>query len=203
MSPFNFQNYIRVSITDCPLIRNRKPCSHRKLEVVFRRKLCYTASRNGFCKKGGFFDDELDLAGAVVAFGVLEAATAALVSIWFVGGAAVALLASFLGAALWLQIALFLAVSVGILAAVRPLMKRANAKTVPTNLDRVIGCTARVTEEIDNEAGTGAVYVEGKTWTARSSDGTVLPIGTRVIAERMEGVKLYVKPESVSSTRQN
>ena len=47
--------------------------------------------------------------GAVVAFGVLEAATAALVSIWFVGGAAVALLASFLGAALWLQIALFLA----------------------------------------------------------------------------------------------
>ena len=38
--------------------------------------------------------------GAVVAFGVLEAATAALVSIWFVGGAAVALLASFLGAAL-------------------------------------------------------------------------------------------------------
>ena len=52
--------------------------------------------------------------GAVVAFGVLEAATAALVSIWFVGGAAVALLASFLGAALWLQIALFLAVSVGI-----------------------------------------------------------------------------------------
>ena len=88
--------------------------------------------------------------GAVVAFGVLEAATAALVSIWFVGGAAVALLASFLGAALWLQIALFLAVSVGILAAVRPLMKRANAKTVPTKLDRVIGCTARVTEEIDN-----------------------------------------------------
>ena len=114
--------------------------------------------------------------GAVVAFGILEAATAALVSIWFVGGAAVALLASFLGAALWLQIALFLAASVGILAAVRPLMKRANAKTVPTNLDRVIGCTARVTEEIDNEAGTGAVYVEGKTWTARSSDGTVLPI---------------------------
>ena len=135
--------------------------------------------------------------GAVVAFGVLEAATAALVSIWFVGGAAVALLASFLGAALWLQIALFLAVSVGIL------MKRANAKTVPTNLDRVIGCTARVTEDIDNEAGTGAVYVEGKTWTARSSDGTVLPIGTRVIAERMEGVKLYVKPEPVSSTRQS
>ena len=132
--------------------------------------------------------------GAVVAFGVLEAATAALVSIWFVGGAAVALLASFLGAALWLQIALFLAVSVGILAAVRPLIKRANAKTVPTNLDRVIGCTARVTEEIDNEAGTGAVYVEGKTWTARSADSAVIPAGEPVEITSMEGVKLIVNP---------
>ena len=203
MSPFNFQNYIRVSITDCPPIRNRKPCSHRKLEVVFRQKLCYTASRNGFCKKGGFFDDELDLAGGcggLRRFGGRYRGIGIHLVCRRCGGGSVGIP---LGAALWLQIALFLAVSVGILAAVRPLMKRANAKTVPTNLDRVIGCTARVTEEIDNEAGTGAVYVEGKTWTARSSDGTVLPIGTRVIAERMEGVKLYVKPEPISSTRQS
>ena len=134
---------------------------------------------------------------------LVEFATQQLVSIWFAAGSLAAFLAVCFGASLPVQGILFLAVSVGILAAVRPLMKRANAKTVPTNLDRVIGCTARVTEEIDNEAGTGAVYVEGKTWTARSSDGTVLPIGTRVIAERMEGVKLYVKPEPVSSTRQS
>ena len=134
---------------------------------------------------------------------LVEFATQQLVSIWFAAGSLAAFLAVCFGASLPVQGILFLAVSVGILAAVRPLMKRANAKTVPTNLDRVIGCTARVTEEIDNEAGTGAVYVEGKTWTARSSDGTVLPIGTRVIAERMECVKLYVKPEPVSSTRQS
>ena len=134
---------------------------------------------------------------------LVEFATQQLVSIWFAAGSLAAFLAVCFGASLPVQGILFLAVSVGILAAVRPLMKRANAKTVPTNLDRVIGCTARVTEDIDNEAGTGAVYVEGKTWTARSSDGTVLPIGTRVIAERMEGVKLYVKPEPVSSTRQS
>ena len=133
---------------------------------------------------------------------LVEFATQQLVSIWFAAGSLAAFLAVCFGASLPVQGILFLAVSVGILAAVRPLMKRANAKTVPTNLDRVIGCTARVTEDIDNEAGTGAVYVEGKTWTARSSDGTVLPIGTRVIAERMEGVKLYVKPEPINSTRQ-
>ena len=57
-------------------------------------------------------------------------------------------------------------------------------------------------QTVDIDFVSGAVYVDGKTWTARSSDGTVLPIGTRVIAERMEGVKLYVKPEPINSTRQ-
>ena len=89
------------------------------------------------------------------------------------------------------------------LALTPPLVKKITAgRSVPTNADRVLGREAKVTETIDNENSTGAVYVDGKTWTARSSDGTVLPIGTRVIAERMEGVKLYVKPEPINSTRQ-
>ena len=133
--------------------------------------------------------------GAVVFFGIVEAVTAGLVSIWFVCGAVAALLAAFLGAALWLQIALFLVVSAVTLAATRPLVKKMKTEAVPTNLDRAIGSTARVTEDIDNDAGTGAVYVDGKTWTARSSDGSVIPIGTRVTVERMEGVKLFVTPE--------
>lgn len=133
--------------------------------------------------------------GAVIIFGVLEAATAGLVSIWFVCGAVAALLSAFLGAALWLQAALFLVVSAVTLAVTRPLVRKLSAKAVPTNLDRAIGSHARVTEDIDNEAGTGAVYVDGKTWTARSSDGSVIPIGTKVTVERMEGVKLFVTPE--------
>ena len=59
--------------------------------------------------------------GAAVVFGLIEAATAALVSVWFVGGAVAALLVSLLGGALWLQILLFLAVSAVILALTRPL----------------------------------------------------------------------------------
>jgi membrane protein implicated in regulation of membrane protease activity len=35
--------------------------------------------------------------------------------------------------------------------------------------------------------------VDGKTWTARSEDGSVIPAGTQVLIERMEGVKLFVK----------
>ena len=63
-----------------------------------------------------------------------------------------------------------------------------------TNLDRVIGQTASVTETVDNRHSSGAVYVDGKTWTARSADGSVIPAGTQVAVQRMEGVKLFVEP---------
>ena len=36
-------------------------------------------------------------------------------------------------------------------------------------------------------------YVDGKTWSARSADGPVIPAGERVRIESMEGVKLFVK----------
>ncbi len=133
---------------------------------------------------------------AIIIFGIVEAATAGLVSIWFVAGALVALVSAFVGAVLWLQVALFLVVSAVALAMTRPLLhKITTADVVPTNADRVLGEIAKVTETIDNENSTGAVYADGKTWTARSADGTVIPVGSRVHIETMQGVKLLVKTE--------
>ena len=132
--------------------------------------------------------------GAAVVFGVVEALTAGLVSIWFVAGSAAALIGAFLGAGLGVQVALFVVVSAAALAVTRPLVRRyAAGKAVPTNLDRVLGDTGRVTETIDNARSAGAVYVDGKTWTARSDDGAVIPQGTTVKILRMEGVKLFVR----------
>ena len=132
--------------------------------------------------------------GAAVVFGIVEALTAGLVSIWFVAGSAAALIGAFLGAGLGVQVALFLVVTAAALAVTRPLVRRYTAgKAVPTNLDRVLGDSGKVTETIDNENSTGAVYVDGKTWTARSADGSVIPAGTVVEILRMEGVKLFVK----------
>ena len=54
--------------------------------------------------------------------------------------------------------------------------------------------SAKVTEIIDTENASGAVYADGKTWTARSVDDTVIPAGSRVRVEAMQGVKLLVKP---------
>ena len=133
--------------------------------------------------------------GAMVVFGIVEALTAGLVSIWFVAGSAAALIGALLGAGMGVQVALFLAVSALALAVTRPLLRKViDAKAVPTNADRVLGDSGKVTETIDNENSTGAVYVDGKTWTARSADGSVIPAGTRVTVERIEGVKLFVKP---------
>ena len=132
--------------------------------------------------------------GGVVLFGAVEAATAGLVSIWFAAGAVAGLIAAWLGAGVAVQVVLFAAVSAAALAVTRPLVRRyAAGKAVPTNLDRVLGDTGRVTETIDNANSTGAVYVDGKTWTARSDDGAVIPQGTTVKILRMEGVKLFVR----------
>ena len=124
---------------------------------------------------------------AIVVFGIVEAVTVGLVSIWFVLGAVAGLLAAVLGAALWVQIVLFFVVSIAALAATRPLVqKMLHRDETPTNADRVLGQTARVTETIDNTVPTGAVYADGKTWTARSASGRVIPKDTLVKVQRME-----------------
>ena len=131
---------------------------------------------------------------AIILFGVVEAATAGLVSIWFVAGALVALIAAFVDASLIIQIILFLVVSAAALAMTRPMLRKiTNASAIPTNADRVLGEIAKVTETIDNENYSGTVYIDGKSWSARSADDTLIPAGTRVRIESMEGVKLFVK----------
>lgn len=131
---------------------------------------------------------------AMVVFLVVEAVTVGLASIWFAVGALAAMFTAMVGAVLWVQLAVFLVVSAVTLYFTRPLVKKyVNAKVQPTNADMMIGRECRVTETIDNVAGTGAVYVDGKTWTARTDDGEQIPEGELVIAERIDGVKLIVK----------
>ncbi|MBQ3497315.1 MAG: helix-turn-helix domain-containing protein [Oscillospiraceae bacterium] len=132
--------------------------------------------------------------GAIIVFGIAEAVSAGLISIWFVGGSLAGLLGAQLGVPLWLQIALFLSVSLLLLIATRPLARKMMQKgVVPTNADRVLGQTEKVTERIDNIEGTGAVYIDGKTWSARCEEPQIIESGEMVEIVKMEGVKLFVK----------
>ena len=151
----------------------------------------------GLCLKGGSTDmSTIIWIVAIVIFGVAEAVTAGLTSIWFVLGGVAALIAAICNGPVWLQIALFFVVSIATLAATRPLVARLMKKDIkPTNADRVLGGSARVTERIDNDVPTGAVYIDGKTWSARSSTGEIIEPDAMVRVVRMEGVKLYVEKE--------
>ena len=132
-----------------------------------------------------------------VAFLIVEAGTVALVSIWFALGALAALVSCALGAEMWLQITVFLVVSLVLLAL---LWKRVRSKltTTKTNVDSVIGAEGYVTEAIDNLSYTGRVKLGGITWAARSTSGAGIPVGTLVKVERIEGVKVFVSPAEVA-----
>lgn len=130
---------------------------------------------------------------------IVEAATVSFVSIWFAGGALAALITALLGGESLVQFVVFTAVSVILLVCMWPLRNRLTRRgVVKTNADRVVGMTAVVTERIDNLAGTGAVRVDGKIWTARSINGGTLEVGDIVLVARMESVKLYVEKAPVA-----
>ena len=127
---------------------------------------------------------------------IVEAATAGLTCIWFALGALAALIAALFDAAVWLQVVWFLVVSILTLWLTRPLaLKYLNSRKVATNADRVVGAEGVVSEDIDNIAGTGAVKLDGKEWTARSGSGALIEKGAVVIVKRIEGVKLIVDAE--------
>lgn len=136
----------------------------------------------------------------MVVFLIAEAATVTLVSLWFAAGALAALIAYFLGAAVWLQVLLFLAVSALLLTALRPLVRKfVTPRLQRTNVDSVIGSTGLVTAPIDNVSASGQVRLGAMEWTARSTSGAPISEGTLVRVDRIEGVKVFVSPAEVSA----
>ena len=137
--------------------------------------------------------------GLMVVFLIVEGVCAFhLVSIWFATGALVAMLASVLGASLWVQITLFLVVSCVLLAALWPFVKNVlRPRITKTNIDSVIGSQGLVTVAIDNLSAAGQVKLGAMEWSARSTSGQPIPPGTKIRVDRIEGVKVFVSPAEV------
>ena len=135
-----------------------------------------------------------------VAFLLLEAATVTTVSLWFAGGCLAAMVAALLGGSLGVQIGTALAVSAALLACLRPIIrKHFTPKLTKTNVDAIIGSQGYVTSDIDNAAATGSVKLGAMEWTARSTAGTLIPKGTLVKVDRIEGVKAFVTAVEVTT----
>ena len=125
---------------------------------------------------------------------LIELATMGLTTIWFAGGAAAGFICSMLNLNVIVQMVAFFAVSILLLIFTRPFaMRYINQNKVKTNVDSLIGADALVLEEINNLKECGCARLEGKEWTARSEDGSIIPKDSVVTVTRIEGVKLIVK----------
>lgn len=125
---------------------------------------------------------------------LIEAATATLTTIWFMPAGFISLILSIFEVSIPVQIVTYVAIGALMLVLSRTVFKKkfSAAEKTPTNADRIIGETAVVTSEINNDSLTGEVNVRGQYWTARSVSGDVIPVGAKVTVQRIEGVKVMV-----------
>ena len=143
-----------------------------------------------------WFDTILWLA-AIVAFIAVEAATTALVSVWFAIGAAAAMLTSFFTPSLGIQAAVFAVVSAIALAVMVPTLARhrqVHKPPVTNGSPLTIGKQGTVLAAIEP----GRVRVDGLDWQARAE--TAIPQGTRICVADVDGAVLLVVPVHESTS---
>lgn len=137
----------------------------------------------------------------IVCIGI-EIPTMGLTTIWFAGGALVAIFAAVVGAPIWLQAVIFIVVSLLLLFFTRPVaVKYFNKDRVKTNVESMVGRQAIVISEIDNLQGIGQVTVGGQEWSARSADERInIAVGAVVTVVAINGVKLIVREQQLQNT---
>ncbi len=125
---------------------------------------------------------------------IIELITLGLTTIWFAGGAFIAGIFATFDAPIFLQILVFILVSVLLLVFTRPIaQKHINAKTEKTNLDSLIGEKGIVLVTINNFNSTGQIMLNGIEWSARSSsDDVIIDEGATVTVQQISGVKVIV-----------
>lgn len=127
----------------------------------------------------------------VIVLTIVELATVNLLSVWFVISGIVAMILSFFIDDVAIVSTVFAVLGILLLFTTRPLLKKyLPTQRARTNADRIIGMHGVVTEEIKKNV-VGEVKVDGKKWSAISN--TKLPVGTDVIIEAIDGVKVVVR----------
>jgi membrane protein implicated in regulation of membrane protease activity len=126
---------------------------------------------------------------------VIEAIGTDLVSVWFAAGSLVALIVSFIpGVQWWIQLIVFLAVSVASLLCLRPLVHRYMRRDIiNSNIDEIKGKKGLLVEKIDR-LHQGVCKINDVSWTAIAQDDKEkIPEGSTVEVLAVSGNKLIVK----------
>jgi membrane protein implicated in regulation of membrane protease activity len=98
--------------------------------------------------------------------------------------------------AAWGQLLLFSLLSVvSLLVFRKPLMRRFGLAAPGPPVDSMIGeiCTVVQAPGAD---GFGKVELRGTSWTARAAPGASFTVGQRCRVERVDGLTLWIRPES-------
>lgn len=125
-----------------------------------------------------------------IVLGLIEAFTVNLVSIWFVISSILAMVVSMFTDNLYIQIGVFVIVGILLMPLSKKIYNKIKKNNVSTNLDRIIGMTGVVTEDINKDT-IGEVKVDGKRWSAYSNDN--INKGEVVKVVKINSVKLYVE----------
>lgn len=128
--------------------------------------------------------------GLILFLGLIEGMTINLVSIWFILSGLLALILSFIIDNFVIQFGVFVIVGIILMLTTRKTLEEKLVKKEKTNLDRVIGMKALVTENIE-ENSIGEVKVYGLKWSAVSD--TNHKKGDYVKVLKIDGVKLKVE----------
>ena len=125
---------------------------------------------------------------------IVELNTTDLSSIWATAGGIITMIVAIFCHIIWLQIVIFIVVTLLGLLLVRPYIKRyVGRNEIKTNSDALVGKTATVNDDIIDD-NIGSVHVDGKEWSAINKDGTgTISKGEKVEIVAIEGVKLIVK----------
>ncbi len=133
---------------------------------------------------------------AACLFGIGEMHSGGLYLLPFAIGAALAAVVSLLGVGALLSGVLFVATSVVVVGALRPVARRHRRLPPPirTGAAALVGHRAMVLERIANDEGVGCVRIDnGEVWTARSySEDDVIEVGQRVEVVEIKGATALV-----------
>ena len=134
-----------------------------------------------------------------VAMLIIEAIGPSLVSIWFALGAVIALILSFIPeVAWWIEVIVFVVISIATLLALRPILKRyIKRNNYNTNIDSFTGKRGYVIEDI-TYLRPGAVKIGDVSWTAipvnkdeKIVENEIIEVvavnGNKLIVKKVEG----------------
>ncbi len=134
------------------------------------------------------------LIAAIILF-VLEIITPGFVLANFAVASMAAAVAAWFGAAIELQVIVFVVAALVSFVSIRPLLRRTLLKEpalVPTGTDALVGRQAIVTDAIPRPPATGRVKVDGDSWAAISASGEPIAENTVVTVQKVDSTTLIV-----------